>query len=800
MGLLKSKWLLTLVALATCVCALAQEQARDLVVARSVTPPGLPVYTGSHALIIGINDYGKMPSVHLNFSVADARDFAKILVDSYGFKPAEVKVLTDGDATLANIRAALADLANPANVKPDDRILIYFSGHGQTVKDKAGVDHGFLIPSDGSVDLDNPKLEDYAKTCLPMQEVWDTLDPSPAKHIAVIADACFSGLLTKSRALDPNNYALNAYLTMPARQAISAGGKGQRTWEDQQYGHGVFTYSLLQELKRRAQNRQQVFTLVDLYASIQDSVVQLSKGRQVPQYSPFFTEGQMLFFPSTAPADDTKSDTGPTDNPKPPDVSKPPEIPLAKLTIGTNPDGATVTVDSEPLGTTPITKELPVADRKTVHVKVEMEGYETQERDVDLRPKKETKVNFKLKKAKPAPPVAKVARLAISSDPTGAAVFVDGVQVGTTPFTLERPLAQASTVTIRVTAEGYDPAEQQTTLDPEKDGAVALTLTKTPPKPPVKKLPLLLQPFGSQGLNSAASDLRLSPDGKLLAAVGADHTLTVYNIATGAIVKSVPEPTNGYVRITPDFKHLVFVSMLKDAHHSWATVLVQDFLNGSSGSIYSTDMAGCAQMSYAWTDGSTVLISGLTPDNNAGFAALDLKTGKSVAFNASGRLTAGVASADGRALASYHQSTKIGQAVSLVLMRGGDHMDQIQVPIDDSDLGVRLFMAPSGDVVAANNGLRIDQRHFRSTGFKVFDVQSGKLLFSSQTRTALGFIDGGSKLAAWSDGVLEVFDAKTGASLGTMETPSLALSSDGLFATSLDAGNRAIFYRVEAAR
>lgn len=826
---LRSIFSLFVAGLAILASAQSDGTARDLVIARSSTPAGLPVYTGSHALIVGINRYPKLSKdKQLAHAVDDATAMAKVLIDSYGFKKSEVRLLTDGDATLANLRAALADLANPAIVRPDDRVLVYFAGHGQGVRGPNGDDLGFLIPTDGKIDLDSPKFDDYAKTCLPMQEVWDKLDPSPAKHVAVIADACFSGRLAKSRGA--SDYAMSAFLTMPARQLLAAGGKGQSTWELPEYGHGVFTYTLLQELQKRSTAGNSLFTLAELYGSIVGPVAELSKGRQTPQYSSFFSEGQMLFFPSAPPADGpVKTDPPvkhdpPTTDPSNTDPTKPEQVRTARLTVRTRPDGAKVSINGEDAGTTPVTKDLPFTDdKKSVHVKVELDGYATVEQDVDLNPKRETKLNFRLEKVKTPPPPArahvvietnppgakvtidgvdsglspvttdlaigptklihihaeldgylpidqdaaldplqptqvsltlekkpvpvspKPSKVLITSTPPGADVYIDGLKVGKTPYTLERMLTAATTAQVRIEAPGFKAETRTISLDLSASIKLPIILTKA--APPVLPSPAKLRRIGTIPVQFTPTAIQVSSDGKLFAATGRDHSLSIYEVATGRFIKAIAEPAHGFVRLTPDFKTLVFATLLTDGKRSWATVLTQDFVTGAAR-IYSADMAQCTGLGTVWTNGTTVLLGGQTGDGDAGFAVLDLPTAASIAFNASGRLSPSIASLDGRTIAVLHQGARAGYSIGLILMRGKDHTDQVQLPIDDNDYGASVAVSPSGDLVAAEVGVLISGGQFQDNGFRLFESATGKLRFSKDSARAIGFIDQGKKILA----------------------------------------------------
>src|SRR5579862_2181653 len=99
------------------------QQGKDLIETRSAEPQGQNLYSGAHALIIGVNTYPNLPkNLQLSFAASDAIAMKDMLVQSYGFPPDEVTVLLNEKATLANIRSELSRLASSKRVKPDDRI------------------------------------------------------------------------------------------------------------------------------------------------------------------------------------------------------------------------------------------------------------------------------------------------------------------------------------------------------------------------------------------------------------------------------------------------------------------------------------------------------------------------------------------------------------------------------------------------------------------------------------------------------------------------------------------------------
>src|SRR3989442_1579694 len=97
--------------------------------ARANEPPRYSdAYDRSWAVVIGIDAYQK--TTHLNYAVADAKAVAAVL-PNLGFPPENTRVLLDGDATKTRIEATFyRDLAS--KMGPNDRLLIYFAGHGET--------------------------------------------------------------------------------------------------------------------------------------------------------------------------------------------------------------------------------------------------------------------------------------------------------------------------------------------------------------------------------------------------------------------------------------------------------------------------------------------------------------------------------------------------------------------------------------------------------------------------------------------------------------------------------------------
>ena len=85
-----------------------------------------------YALIVGIASYKNLPAkAQLEFSERDADAIYSILISPEGgnFRAENVHRLTGAKATLANLKRELETWL-PSVAKEDDRVLIYFAGHG----------------------------------------------------------------------------------------------------------------------------------------------------------------------------------------------------------------------------------------------------------------------------------------------------------------------------------------------------------------------------------------------------------------------------------------------------------------------------------------------------------------------------------------------------------------------------------------------------------------------------------------------------------------------------------------------
>jgi hypothetical protein len=148
------------------------------------------------ALVVGINDYAPIGTggPDLRGCVNDARDMANTLVIC-DFPAANVQILTNQNATRANIIARLSSLVAGANA--GDSIVFYYSGHGTRVAN-VGVD--FEI--DGLDEAICP--HDFATTGVLRDDTFKAIFTAlrPGVNLEVIFDCCNSGTGTRAISLE----------------------------------------------------------------------------------------------------------------------------------------------------------------------------------------------------------------------------------------------------------------------------------------------------------------------------------------------------------------------------------------------------------------------------------------------------------------------------------------------------------------------------------------------------------------------------------------------------------------------
>ena len=247
--------------------------------------PARSLYRESWAVIVGIDQYARWP--RLSYAGNDARAMRDLLIRKYAFKPENITMLLNEQATREHILSAMGDaLADPAKVAREDRVFVFFAGHGATRRLPNGRSLGYIVP----VDAD---LANYQSQAISMTNFQDVSEGIPAKHVFFLTDACYSGLAATRGG--GQNY-LQEVTRRMARQVLTAGGADEEVADNGPNGHSIFTWTVMQGLEGRADlNGDGFITASELAAYVGPIVSSLS--HQTPAFAslPGSEGGEFVF-------------------------------------------------------------------------------------------------------------------------------------------------------------------------------------------------------------------------------------------------------------------------------------------------------------------------------------------------------------------------------------------------------------------------------------------------------------------------------------------------------------------------
>ena len=261
------------------------------------------IYENSWALIIGIDKYQNVQE--LDYAVKDAQSIRNILINSLDFSKDNITILKNEEATKSRIIQEFSNITKQAEV--NDRVLIFFAGHGETEDLPGGGEIGYLLPVDGD-------QSDLYVSAIEMNELQTISLRSKAKHILYLVDACYGGISTVgARGLDSEvtpNY-LDKILKYKSRQIISAGGRDEQVIEKSEWGHSAFTKNLLSGLREwNADSDDDGFITADeLGTYLRRQVPIDSENQQTPVKRRFGNdEGEFVFYKEQDNYDSTRDD------------------------------------------------------------------------------------------------------------------------------------------------------------------------------------------------------------------------------------------------------------------------------------------------------------------------------------------------------------------------------------------------------------------------------------------------------------------------------------------------------------
>jgi len=232
----------------------------------------ITLIASTKALVIGIGDYRDTTIEQLPGAIEDARAFAEALS-----RNEDIEVEIRKNLTLSELRGELRDWSREGGA--EDTIILYFAGHGYTLKDEA-----YLIPSDANPRhiRDNPDEVAY-NLAKGLKELSENIR---AKEVLIIIDACYSGSLIKgARPLQDvriSEYSIDS-LIKEKGYVFLLSSKSNETSGQMDDGRGHFTHYLLKGIEGEAnRDNDDKITVKEVYDYLREEVRKATSNNQTP--------------------------------------------------------------------------------------------------------------------------------------------------------------------------------------------------------------------------------------------------------------------------------------------------------------------------------------------------------------------------------------------------------------------------------------------------------------------------------------------------------------------------------------
>ncbi len=228
----------------------------------------------AYALIIGISEY-KDPNIRrLKYTHADAEGIFKLLIDPkrLGLSKDKIKILLDKDATRFNIKNAITSWLKK-NADKDSVVIIFFAGHGHAEEDPTGIEKDnlikYLLPYD-------TVIEDIYNSAISNRDFHELLLTIKSKKLVIFMDSCYSGGVSGASRGEITMITDDPYEKLAegeGRIVIAASQPNQRSFENVELEHGIFTYNLLEALSGKADwDNDGYVTVLDAWKYLENTV------------------------------------------------------------------------------------------------------------------------------------------------------------------------------------------------------------------------------------------------------------------------------------------------------------------------------------------------------------------------------------------------------------------------------------------------------------------------------------------------------------------------------------------------
>lgn len=201
----------------------------------------------TYALLTGVSNYG-IEGVNLQNTTKDVKQLKNVL-EKQGIV---VTTLTSSNATGINIEKKLKAIIQLA--KPEDKIIFYFSGHGDT---------GMMLT--------------YGPESFSYSDLMKILSKAKTKEVFCFIDACMSGSVMEDKCDWTDTFKGFTFMMSSRADEYSV----ENNW----VGHGLFTQALLKGLRGKAdKNDDRKITLMELFKYVYNDVTARTKNSEDVQH------------------------------------------------------------------------------------------------------------------------------------------------------------------------------------------------------------------------------------------------------------------------------------------------------------------------------------------------------------------------------------------------------------------------------------------------------------------------------------------------------------------------------------
>lgn len=193
-----------------------------------------------YALLVGVGCFQNGLQT-LSYVEDDVNDFCNVLVDYFGIESDNIEYLTNSMATQEAIMNSVESLCHRAT--KGDRVILYFATHGKTTYNTT-----YLSAYDAQANNEND-TDGWVR----VEKILGDFHRVGCSILAFL-DSCHSTQFCISRAIDEDVvYNVSTNSSSGEYMAVfAAAGENEKAYPDPAFGHGCWTYYLLEALSGRA--------------------------------------------------------------------------------------------------------------------------------------------------------------------------------------------------------------------------------------------------------------------------------------------------------------------------------------------------------------------------------------------------------------------------------------------------------------------------------------------------------------------------------------------------------------------